>query len=145
VQRIVDAFNAVTDPANSSWRPISKVLTKDELTNVDGSNSLHPTRSGDVVVVALPPYQFDASTPGRVIAPSGFFGQHGYLPDLVDLGHNVNMHATFVAGGPGVRSIHRKIRGVQAVDVAPTVSALLGIPAPDDTQGRVLGEVLASG
>jgi predicted AlkP superfamily phosphohydrolase/phosphomutase len=145
VQRIVDAFRAVTDPQNPGWTPIARVFTKDQLSDVDGSDSLHPTRSGDVVAVALPPYQFDAATPGRVIAPSGFFGQHGYLPDLVDLGHSVNMHATFVAAGPGVRSSHSKIPGVQAVDVAPTVADLLGLPAPDDTQGRVLSEVLTSG
>ena len=143
VQRIIAAFKAVTDPNNPSWHPISAVLTKSELSNVDGSNSLNPTRSGDVVVVALPPYQFDAATPGTVIAPSGFFGQHGYLPDLVDLGHNVNMHATFVAAGPGVRTIHDPVHGIQAVDLAPTIADLLGIPAPNDTQGRVLSEILS--
>jgi hypothetical protein len=144
VARVVAAFRALRDPAHPRWSPISAVLTKDQLANVDGSNSLHPTRSGDVVAVALPPYQFDASTPGKLIAPSGFFGQHGYLPDLVDLGHSVNMHATFVAGGPGIRELHRKLRGVQAVDLAPTVARLLGIPAPADTQGRVLSEILDS-
>jgi hypothetical protein len=142
VAKVVAAFQALKDPANPRWKPIAKVLTKNELSNVDGSNSLNPTRSGDVVAVALPPYQFDASTPGQLFAPSGFFGQHGYLPDLVDLGHSVNMHATFVAGGPGIREIHRKIPGVQAVDLAPTIAQLLGIPAPNDTQGWVLSEIL---
>jgi hypothetical protein len=121
------------------------VLTKDQLTDVDGSNSLNPTRSGDVVAVALPPYQFDAATPGSLIAPSGFFGQHGYLPDLVDLGHNVNMHATFVAAGAGIRTLHQQIPDLQAVDLAPTITQLLGIPAPDNTQGHVLEGILASG
>ena len=78
-------------------------MKKEELRNVDGSDSLHPNRSGDVVVVSRPPYQFDAATPGPAIAFSQFFGQHGYLPNLVDLAHNVNMHATFVAAGPGIR------------------------------------------
>jgi len=145
VQKIVAAFDAVTDPANPRWKPIAAVLTKDQLANVDGSNSLNPTRSGDVVVVSLPPYQFDAATPGTVIAPSGFFGQHGYLPDLVDLGHNVNMHATFVAAGPAVRGSHKQVAGVQAVDLAPTVATILGIPAPNDVQGHALDGILASG
>ena len=144
VAKIVSAFKAVSDPANPRWTPIAKVFTKDQLSNVDGSNSLNPTRSGDVVAVALPPYQFDAATPGQVIAPSGFFGQHGYLPDLVDLGHNVNMHATFAAAGPGIRTIHDQIPGVQAVDLAPTIAQLLGIPAPTNAQGRVLAEILGS-
>jgi hypothetical protein len=143
VAKAVAAFRAIRDPDNPRWHPISAVLTKNQLSNVDGSNSLHPTRSGDVVAVALPPYQFDASTPGKLIAPSGFFGQHGYLPDLVDLRHSVNMHATFVAGGPGIRDLHRKVRGVQAVDLAPTIAQLLGIPAPANTQGRVLREILS--
>ncbi len=55
-----------------------------------------------MVVVLRPPYQFDAATPGQRIAFSQFFGQHGYLPNLVDLAHNVNMHATFIASGPGI-------------------------------------------
>lgn len=145
VQKIIAAFTAVHDPANPTWKPIAAVFTKDQLANVEGSNSLNPTRSGDVVVVAQPPYQFDASTPGTVIAPSGFFGQHGYLPDLVDLGHNVNMHATFIAAGPGIRTMHNKIPGVQAVDLAPTIADLLVIPAPANTQGHTLSNILTSG
>ena len=42
----------------------------------------HPTRTGDVVVFSFPPYQFDAATPGTLVAPSHFFGQHGYVPDV---------------------------------------------------------------
>ena len=80
-------------------------MKKEELRNVDGSDSLHPSRSGDVVVVLRPPYQFDAATLGQRIAFSQFFGQHGYLPDLVDLAHNVNMHATFIASGPGIKNV----------------------------------------
>jgi hypothetical protein len=63
----------------------------------------HPSRSGDVVVVLRPPYQYDAATPESRIAFSQFFGQHGYLPELVDLEHNTNMHGVFVAAGPGIR------------------------------------------
>ena len=59
----------------------------------------HPTRTGDLVVFSLPPYQFDAATPGTLVSPSHFFGQHGYVPDVQDLSANVNMRATFLAGG----------------------------------------------
>ena len=59
----------------------------------------HPTRTGDVVAFSFPPYQFDAATPGTLVAPSQFFGQHGYVPDVVDLAANINMRATFLAGG----------------------------------------------
>ena len=62
----------------------------------------HPTRTGDLVVFAYPPYQFDAATPGTPIALSAFFGQHGYVPDVQDLKSNTNMRATFLAGGDAI-------------------------------------------
>jgi hypothetical protein len=96
---IVNAFNNLTDPANPGATVVDRVLLQQDLRDVDGSDSLHPNRSGDVVVVLRPPYQFDAATSGVKIAFSQFFGQHGYLPNLVDIAHNVNMHATFVAAG----------------------------------------------
>jgi 2',3'-cyclic-nucleotide 2'-phosphodiesterase (5'-nucleotidase family)/predicted AlkP superfamily phosphohydrolase/phosphomutase len=143
VDRIVAAYRALRDPATG--QPIiEKVLTKAQMADVDGSDSLNPTRTGDVVVVAKPPYQFDAATPGTLVAPSQFFGQHGYLPDDVDLAHNVNMHATFVAGGPDI--IHdRSVPGVRAVDLAPTLAVLGGFNPPLQAQGRVLTRILRDG
>jgi 2',3'-cyclic-nucleotide 2'-phosphodiesterase (5'-nucleotidase family) len=134
---IVNAFQGLTDPANPGKQVVQRVMLKEELRNVDGSDSLHPSRSGDVVVVLRPPYQFDAATPGQRIAFSQFFGQHGYLPDLVDLTHNVNMHATFVASGPGIRH-QDPVAGVRAIDLAPTLAFLLGIPGPQNARGKIL-------
>ena len=112
------------------------------------------------VMLLRPPYQFDAATPGQRIAFSQFFGQHGYLPNLVNLARNVNMHGTFVAAGPGIRggghgdddddddddggggNGGRKINGVQAVDVAPTIAFLMDIEGPTNATGRVLFEAL---
>ena len=103
VDKIVAAYRGLKDPATG--KPVvEKVLTKAQLADVEGSDSLNPTRSGDVVVVTKVPYEFDGNTVGTLVAPSKFFGQHGYLPDDVDLAHNINMHATFVAGGPGHRA-----------------------------------------
>jgi 2',3'-cyclic-nucleotide 2'-phosphodiesterase (5'-nucleotidase family)/predicted AlkP superfamily phosphohydrolase/phosphomutase len=140
-QQIKNAFLALTDPAAPGRRVIDRVLMKEELRNVDGTDSLHPSRSGDVVVIARPPYQFDAATPGQTIAFSHFFGQHGYLPNLVNLQRNVNMHGTFVASGPGIGK-HKPIRGVRAIDVAPTIAFLMRIPGPQNARGRILYELL---
>ena len=87
------------------------------------------------MVVFRPPYQTDAATPGQTIAFSQFFGQHGYLPDLVDLEHNVNMHGTFIAAGTGIKR-HPPVPNVQAIDIAPTIAFMLGIPAPRTPAGR---------
>jgi hypothetical protein len=67
--QIIAAFEGLQDPRAPGRKVILDVLKKEELTDVDGSDSQHPTRSGDVVVVARPPYQFDAATPGVTIAP----------------------------------------------------------------------------
>ena len=141
--QIVTAFQNLADPANPGKRIVQKIMRKEELRNVDGSDSLHPTRSGDVVVVLRPPYQFDAATPGQTIAFSQFFGQHGYPPELVQLNRGVNMHGTFVASGPGIRK-RSPIRGVRAIDVVPTLSFLMGIPGPHNARGRILYEAVDS-
>ena len=136
--QIISAFQNLTDPANPGKKVIERVMKKEELRDVDGSDSLHPSRSGDIVVVAAPPYQFDAATPGQRIALSNFFGQHGYLPNLVDLAHNINMHATFVLAGPGVKRNLTPVAGLRAIDVAPTLSYLLGVPGPQNARGSIL-------
>ena len=135
--QIISAFQNLTDPANPGKQVVLKILKKEELRNVDGTDALHPSRSGDVIVITRPPYQFDAATPGQRVAFSQFFGQHGYLPNLVDLAHNVNMHGTFIAAGPGVRK-QGPLAGVRAIDLAPTLSFLLGIPGPQNARGKIL-------
>jgi 2',3'-cyclic-nucleotide 2'-phosphodiesterase (5'-nucleotidase family)/predicted AlkP superfamily phosphohydrolase/phosphomutase len=136
-----NAFQTLTDPANPGKQVVDRIMNKEELRNVDGSDSLHPNRSGDVVVVLRPPYQSDAGTAGQKIALSHFFGQHGYLPDLVDLKNNINMHATFVMGGPGIEK-DKKVKGVRAIDIAPTLAFLMDIPGPQNARGRILYDVV---
>jgi 2',3'-cyclic-nucleotide 2'-phosphodiesterase (5'-nucleotidase family) len=134
---VINAFSSLSDPANPGAQVVLKIMRKEELRNVDGSDSLHPNRSGDVVVVLKPPYQFDAATFGQTIAFSQFFGQHGYLPELVDLASGINMHATFVASGPGIRH-QDPVAGVRSVDLAPTIAFLMDIPGPSNARGKIL-------
>jgi 2',3'-cyclic-nucleotide 2'-phosphodiesterase (5'-nucleotidase family) len=140
--QIINAFQNLTDPANPGKQVVLKILKKEELSNVDGSMSLHPSRSGDVVVVLRPPYQFDAATVGQRIAFSQFFGQHGYLPNLVDLEHNVNMHSTFIASGPDIDRDDDPVRGVRQIDIAPTAAFLLDIPGPLNARGKILTKII---
>ena len=65
------------------------------------------------------------------VSLSHFFGQHGYLPNTVDLANNINMHGTFVMAGPGIKH-QDAVVDLRAVDVAPTLSALMGIPGPPE-------------
>ncbi|HWQ58068.1 MAG TPA: alkaline phosphatase family protein [Clostridia bacterium] len=64
-----------------------------------------------------------------------FTGVHLALPSLHD------MHAVMVMGGPGVKQYKRKYPA-QIIDVAPTLSKLLGIEVPKDAEGSVLYDVL---
>lgn len=139
-QQIIDAFQNLTDPENPGKQVVDAVFRKEELRDVDGSDSLHPSRSGDVVVVFRPPYQTDAATPGQVFAFSQFFGQHGYLPDLINLENNVNMRAAFVAAGPGIRH-QEPVAGIRAIDLAPTIAFLLDIPGPMNARGKILRQL----
>ncbi len=138
---VVNAFQGLTDPANPGAQVVLRILMKEELRDVDGSDSLHPNRSGDVVVVLNPPYQFDAATRGQRIAFSQFFGQHGFLPELVSLADGVNMHATFVAAGPGIRH-QGPVAGIRAIDLTPTIAFLMDIPGPVNARGKILYNLL---
>lgn len=154
VAQIKAKYLSLSDPNDwthdgqpESWKMIDRAFTKAEARYIpNGPNSTadmaNPTRTGDLVVFAYPPYQFDAETPGTLVARSQFFGQHGYVPDVQNLAANVNMHATFLAGGKDIAKGEVEAR---TIDLAPTLAFLMGIPEPQFSQGRVLTDVLKGG
>jgi 2',3'-cyclic-nucleotide 2'-phosphodiesterase (5'-nucleotidase family)/predicted AlkP superfamily phosphohydrolase/phosphomutase len=151
VAAIQAAFEGLEDPNDwtgdgqpEGWTVIDRTFTKAEARYIPNSpttttDMAHPTRTGDVIAFAYPPYQYDAATPGTLIAKSEFFGQHGYVPDVQDLANNINMRATFLAGGNDIRRGEYEVR---SIDIAPTIAYHMGIPEPQHSQGRVLLEVL---
>ncbi len=144
--QIIAAFQNLDDPNLPGFQQVvARVMKKEELRNVDGTDALHPNRSGDVIVVFRPPYQTDAQTPGQLVAPSQFFGQHGYLPDLVNIPRNINMHATFIAAGPDIKGSSKGIEDVRAIDLAPTIAYLMDIPEPNNARGMVRLDIIKGG
>lgn len=143
-QQIVDAFSNLADPDNPDLPVVVAVMLREEIAEWYGPTAVHPSRTGDVVVILNPPYQFDSAAPGQAISPSVFFGQHGYLPGLVDLDANINLHGTFIASGPDFLS-GTTVHDVEAIDVAPTAAFLLGIPGPTNASGAILYDALAEG
>jgi len=144
---IVAKYEGLTDPDHPGWTVIDSVYLKEETRYLDDGvggtiNMLHPTRTGDVVVFAYPPYQWDAATPGQLIAPSHFFGQHGYEPKLQDLANGINMRAAFMAAGPGIA--HRAVADVRAIDLAPSLSYGLGLPSPANAFGQIRPDIFES-
>ncbi|MBA2488033.1 MAG: 5'-nucleotidase C-terminal domain-containing protein [Chloroflexi bacterium] len=155
VAAIEDAFRELSDPndwthdgAPEGWEVIQRSFTKAEARYIPNGNGnttdmAHPTRTGDLVVMASPPYQFDAATPGTLIAPSHFFGQHGYMPNLQDSEANINLRAAFIAGGKGIA--RRGQVHVKSIDLAPTLAYLLGVPVPQHSQGSVQRGIIRGG
>jgi 2',3'-cyclic-nucleotide 2'-phosphodiesterase (5'-nucleotidase family)/predicted AlkP superfamily phosphohydrolase/phosphomutase len=155
VAAIKAAFEALADPNDwtgdgvlEGWEVIDRVYTKGEaryIPNGPGSTAdmAHPTRTGDVVVFAYPPYQFDGATPGTLVARSTFSGQHGYTPDVQNIAANTNMRGAFLAGGDTIAK--GSFKGLRTIDLAPTIAYLLGVPEPQHSQGRVLLEILKGG
>jgi 2',3'-cyclic-nucleotide 2'-phosphodiesterase (5'-nucleotidase family) len=144
---IVAKYEGLTDPDHPGWKVIDSVYLKEEARYLDDGvggtiNMLHPTRTGDVVVFSYPPYQWDAATPGQLIAPSHFFGQHGYEPKLQDLDNGINMRAAFMAAGPGVA--HRAVTDIRAIDLAPSLSYALGLPSPANAFGQIRPDIFES-
>ncbi len=155
VTKIREAFKGLVDPNDwthdgkpEGWKVIDRTFTKAESRYIpNGPNSTadmaNPTRTGDLVVFAYPPYQFDAETPGTLIAPSHFFGQHGYVPDVQNLGA-----ATSTCGrpsSPAARASPRARSPRGRSTSRPPSSYILGIPEPQQSQGRVLTELLKGG
>ena len=145
---LVDPNDWTGDGVAENWMVMDRVYTKAEARYIpNGPNSTanmaHPTRTGDVVAFSYPPYQFDAATPGTLIALSAFFGQHGYVPDVQNLDANINMRASFFAGGTGIG--HGMFDDLRTIDLAPTIAFLLKVPMPQQSQGRVLTEIMDGG
>jgi 2',3'-cyclic-nucleotide 2'-phosphodiesterase (5'-nucleotidase family)/predicted AlkP superfamily phosphohydrolase/phosphomutase len=156
VDQIKAAFLALNDPNDwngdgqpEGWMMIDRAFTKAEARYIpNGPDSTadmaHPTRTGDLVVFAYPPYQFDAATPGTLVARSAFFGQHGYVPDVQVLDASVNMRATFLAQGKAIQP-NVVASGLRTIDLAPTLAYILSIPVPQQSQGIVRLDLLRGG
>jgi len=86
--------------------------------------SSRPDRSGDIVLITEPPRVFAAASGGEPAR-----GMHGYLPGRPEMG------AIFYALGRGIPR-GRALGEVRAIDVAATVSRLLGIDPPLQSEGK---------
>ena len=119
--------------------------TPDALTDPSfglGTNSFIGHDSGDVFAIMSLGYNFDgtqtpivqrlgdATATNPIFSVPNFYGAHGYDPKLPE------MSAIFYAAGPDIG--HGIINQVRNIDVAPTISQLLGVPPAPRVQGRSL-------
>lgn len=99
-------------------KPIEKILTRQEAAQLGID---HPN-SGDLVLFAREGYLFRPLTEGKASGPAPVYGAHGHLNTHPD------MHAVYMAIGAGVKPGPGGT--VRATEVAPRVSAWLGIDPP---------------
>ena len=90
-------------------------------------NAFHPGRSGDVYVMADPFWFFGYTTDGDAAT-------HGSR-------HVSDRFVPLIFAGPGVpaQTVHRP---VAPRDVAPTLSAIMGVLPPSGATGQILTEVV---
>ncbi len=90
------------------------------------------TRLGDLVATTEPPRTFrGAGRKGSVTRAMRVHGAHGFDPGQGDMG------GIFYARGRGVAP-GVELPAVSSLDVAPTITRLLGIEPPRDSEGRPL-------
>lgn len=87
-------------------------------------------RAGDLVVLAPPHATFRAFSRSSAPVPP-LKGNHGYPPS------NPDVQGVLYLEGPGIPA-GRVLPEASAVDVAPTVCRLLGLPPPPRTDGKNL-------
>ena len=82
----------------------------------------------------------DAGYDGYVYSGGGArgLGQHGSMS-------RHEMNNTLLARGPGFKSGKRITSPTGNVDITPTVLELLGLPVPEDMDGRIIAEALVNG
>jgi predicted AlkP superfamily pyrophosphatase or phosphodiesterase len=90
-------------------------------------NGFYPNRSGDVAVILEPSW----------IEYSGYFGKKGTTHSQ---GYNYDTHVPLIFYGWKIKH-GSSVRPVEITDIAPTVSALLGIPFPNGATGNPLIEL----
>lgn len=114
------------------YEQINRVFTRNQLTSTSFDekiasavdNGFNQKRSGDVFIVLDP----------SVISYSRTGSTHGSA-------NNYDTHAPLIFFGKGIKA-GNSLERTEIVDIAPTISALLGIPYPNGATGRPLYMVL---
>jgi predicted AlkP superfamily phosphohydrolase/phosphomutase len=86
----------------------------------------------DIIGVPNPRYYVDASVFTRSIFADRSSRQRGQ--------HYAQVKGILITSGPDVKPCE-KIEGARLIDIAPTVLHMMGLPVPQDMDGRVLKEI----
>jgi len=142
VDKIIDLLYDVKDPKTGK-RPYCMALSNQhaEFLGLSGE------RTGDVIYATDPVYVSD----NRISSSDELFADlntgfrdgsiHGSQLPTADLGEHGTIKSMFIAHGPNIKKGYVRERPIHIVDIAPTISYILGIPAPKDSEGRVMHDL----
>lgn len=131
-REIEQALRAVRDPATG--RPV--VTDVIDPSRPGARAGIGGPRGGDLYLVVAPGYDLNARPSGEVVEGQARRGTHFQEPQ------EPAMHGAFTIAGPGVAA-GADLGVIRQIDVAPTLSALLGIDPPAQSTGTVLTKALA--
>jgi len=145
VAEIIKTLEGLRDPETDQC-PVALALPKADAAHLGHFGD----RASDVLYFWQPGYGMSSAplapndqVGDLVVAAPGWGDHSGYLP-TAEAGGCSNS-AIFLMAGPGVKQGLRCDEPIRLIDVAPTVSHLLGIPCPAQADGRVLDELLEDG
>ncbi len=128
VERLLDEVRQVVDPATG--KPIVRWAFRRE----ECYWGPFAGRMPDIILVFAPEY-------GSSNRLSNYSAIATERPNIDDPGGH-HIEGIFVAAGPQVIHRDQPLKDLDIVDVAPTVLYLLGLPVPEDMDGRVASEII---
>ena len=115
---------------------VQRVFDSSEFAQIGQPTPQQNPRAADLWLAAESGYAFSESSAGTAVTikKDKVTGTHGYLPDQPD------MRSLCIVSGPGLTP-GTKLGKIRAIDVAPTVAAILGIDFPS-AEGKPIEKLL---
>lgn len=127
---IIDRLQGLVDPETNA-SVVKAAFRREDLYR---GNCLE--RVPDIVVVMAEGYEGGSALSGPFVTPIP-------LDDLRRLSGAHRMDGVLIVRGPGIRQ-NGEVDGARIVDLAPTILYALGVPVPDQMDGRVLVDLFDS-
>jgi predicted AlkP superfamily phosphohydrolase/phosphomutase len=128
------AINLALKNEDAAWLGLSGPRAGDVIYTMEAGYTSITTSSGDSTV-------FEKQARGDYPAWGVAESHHGQY--LASVSFSIgSMKAILMAKGPGLKKGYRRARPISLRDVAPTISHLMGIPAPAQSEGAILMDIL---